>query len=80
MFLFYVLSVTLFLSSVSTCVCVIFNPAGTFCTIATYLFYALVLSLLMTSLSIPLVVFYFDNQVLPESQKVVVGGDEKLIP
>ena len=34
----------------------------------------------MTFLSIPLVVVYFDNQVLPESQKVVVGGDEKLIP
>lgn len=78
MFLFYVLSVTLCLSSVSTCACVIFNPVGTFRTIANYVFYALSLSLLLTFLSIALIVVYFDIRALPEPQTIVQVGDEKL--
>ena len=77
MFLFYVLSITLCLSSVSTCVCVIFNPIGTFLTITGYLFYALVLSLLLTFLSIPLIGLYFDSEDSPESQKHTAVGKEK---
>ena len=74
MFLFYVLSITLCLSSVSTCVCVIFNPIGTFRTIATYLFYALILSILLTSLSIAPITLYFDNRVSePESLRFSDG-------
>ena len=79
MFLFYVLSITLCLSSVSTCVCVIFNPIGTFLTITGYLFYALVLSLLLTFLSIPLIGLYFDSEDSPESQKHTEVGKEKPI-
>ena len=81
MFLFYVLSVTLCLSSVSTCVCVIFDPVGTFRTIANYLFYALVSSLSLTSLVIVLIGFYFDDdQALPETRRIVETGDEELDP
>ena len=79
MFLFYVLSITLCLSSVSTCVCVIFNPVGTFLTLTGYLFYALVLSLLLTFLSIPLIGLYFDSEDSPESQKHTEAGKEKPI-
>lgn len=79
MFLFYVLSVTLCLSSVSTCACVIFNPVGTFRTIANYLSYTLGLSLLLTFLSIPLIVVYFDIRASPEPQAMVQVGDEKLM-
>ena len=68
MFLFYVLSITLCLSSISTCVCVIFNPVGTLLTITGYLFYALVSSLLLTFLSIPLIALYFDNEAEHEGQ------------
>lgn len=80
MFLLYVLSVTLCLSSASTCACVIFNPVGTFRTIANYIFYALGLSLLLTFLSIPLIVVYFDIRASPEPQTVVQVGDEKQMP
>lgn len=79
MFLFYVLSVNLCLSSVSTCACVIFNPVGTFRTIANYLFYALGLSLLLTFLSIPLIVFHFDIRASPEPRTIVPVSDEKLM-
>ena len=80
MFLFYVLSITLCLSSVSTCVCVIFNPVGTFLTIAGYLFYALVSSLLLALLSIPLVALYFDNEASPESRQNTEPGKQKPTP
>ena len=79
MFLFYVLSVTLCLSSVSTCACAIFNPVGTFRTFALYLFYTLVLSLLLTSISIALIGVYFDNPDSPESQTIVKVGDEVVL-
>ncbi|CAD6580004.1 MAG: hypothetical protein ASARMPREDX12_009433 [Alectoria sarmentosa] len=69
MFLFYVLSVSLCLSSFSTCVCVVFNPVGTFRTIANYLFYALGLSVLLTFLFVALTGVYFDALASPESTK-----------
>ena len=81
MFLFYVLSITLCLSSVSTCVCVIFDPVGTFRTIANYLFYALVSSFSLTSLIIVLIGVYFDgDQALPETRKIVGSSDKELDP
>lgn len=77
MFLFYVLSITLCLSSVSTCVCIIFNPVGAFLTITGYIFYALVLSLLLTFLTIPFIGLYFDNPA--ESRKTTDFGQKKPI-
>ncbi|KAL9136094.1 MAG: hypothetical protein Q9175_002699 [Cornicularia normoerica] len=76
MFLFYILSISLCLSSFSTCVCVIFNPVGTFRTIANYLFYALGLSILLTFLFVARICIYFDNQASPQSQTIpkVVDG------
>lgn len=81
MFLFYVLSITLCLSSVSTCVCVIFDPVGTFRTIANYLFYALVSSFSLTALAVVLIAFYsHDDQPLPETLRIVGSGDKELDP
>lgn len=75
MFLFYVLSINLCLSSVSTCICVIFNPVGTFRTIANYILYALGLSILLTYLFVPLTSICFDDPVLPQSPELVESGD-----
>ena len=80
MFLFYVLSVNLCLSSVSTCVCVIFDPVGTFRTIANYLFYALVSSFSLSCLVIVLIAFFYDDQALPETRWIAGNGDGKLDP
>ena len=66
MFLFYVLGITLCLSRVSTCVCVIFNP--------------IVLSLLLTFLTVPLIGLYFDSLAEPKSQTPTEVGKEKPIP
>ena len=75
MFLFYVLSVSLCLSSFSTCICVIFNPVGTFRTVANYLFYALGFSVLLTFLFVALTV-YFDTQASLEEQRIREIVDE----
>lgn len=79
MFLFYVLSVSLCLSSFSTCICVIFDPVGTFCTIANYLFYALGSSILLAFLFIALTGVCFDSQNSPESQRIQEIVDETLL-
>lgn len=79
MFLFYVLSVSLCLSSFSTCVCVIFNPVGTFRTVANYLFYALGLGLLLTFLFVALIGAYSNTQVSPEEQAMEEIVDETLV-
>ena len=78
-FLFYVLSISLCLSSFTTCVCVIFNPLGTFRTIARYFFYALSLSVLSTFLFVCLTGVCFDNQPPPESQETHRTCDETVI-
>ncbi|CAF9936838.1 hypothetical protein IMSHALPRED_010921 [Imshaugia aleurites] len=78
MFIFYVLSVSLCLSSFSTCVCVIFNPVGTFRTIANYISYALGLSVLLTFLLVTLTGVYFDDQASAESQGTRELVDEML--
>ncbi len=80
MFLFYVLSISLCLSSFTTCVCVIFNPLDTFRTIARYFYYALGLSVLSTFLFISLTGFCFDDHPPPESQGTNGTGDETAIP
>ena len=67
MFLFYVLSVTLCLSSVSTCVCVIFNPVGTFVTITNYLAYVLMLAGFLTISFVGLLALGFDDKNSRES-------------
>lgn len=79
MFLFYILSVTLCLSSFSTCVCVIFSPIGTFRAIANYLFYALGLTVLSNFLLAALFGVYFDNPTSPESQRMHQIKGETLI-
>lgn len=79
MFLFYILSVTLCLSSFSTCVCVIFSPIGTFRAIANYLFYALGLTVLSTFLLAALFGVYFGNPTSPESQRMNQIEGETLI-
>ena len=78
-FLFYVLTVSLCLSSVSTCLCVIFNPLSTFRTIANYLFYALGFSVLLTLLFVALICVGFIDRALPESKKPTDVGDEKRV-
>lgn len=80
MFLFYILSVSLCLSSFSTCICVIFNPVGTIRTITNYLFYALGLSILLTLLFVALTGVCFDNEASPESQSVQEIVGETLVP
>ena len=80
MFLFYVLSVTLCLSSFSTCVCVIFDPVGTFRTITNYFLYALGLGILLTFLFVGLTGVCFDEQAPPESQGISEIVDEMPIP
>ena len=77
MFVFYVLSVTLCLSSISTCVCVIFDPVGTLRTIATYLFYALGMSILLTVSFVALIGVYLDDQAVQEPRRNGNIGDEK---
>ena len=79
MFLFYVLTVSICLSSVSTCVCVIFNPLSTFRTIANYLFYALGFSVLLTLLFVALICVGFIGRALPGSKKATDVGDEKRV-
>ncbi|KAL9064411.1 MAG: hypothetical protein Q9161_008888 [Pseudevernia consocians] len=80
MFLFYVLSVTLCLSSFSTCVCVIFDPVGTFRTITNYFLYALGLGILLTFLFVGLTGVCFDEQAPPESQGISEIVDEMPVP
>ncbi len=80
MFLFYVLSISLCLSSFTTCVCVIFNPLGTFGTITRYFLYVLGLSVLLTFLFIGLTGFCFDDHPPPGSQETHGTGDETAIP
>lgn len=78
MFLFYVLSVSLCLSSFSTCISVIFNPVGTFRTVANYLLYALGFSVLLNFLFVALAGVYFDTQASPEEQGIREIVDETL--
>lgn len=67
MFLFYILSISLCLSSISTCICVIFNPVGFFRTIANYILYALCLSIFLTFLFVGRLGFHFDDLTSRES-------------
>ena len=67
MFLFYILSISLCLSSVSTCICVIFNPVGFFRTIANYILYALGLSIFLTFLFVGRLGYDFDDLTSRES-------------
>ena len=83
MFLFYILSVTLCLSSVSTCICVIFNPVGTFRTIANYILCALVLSIFLTFLFVGRLGLHFDDltsreSTSPRSTETLNVVDEKV--
>ena len=83
MFLFYILSVSLCLSSVSTCICVIFNPVGTFRTIANYILYALVLSIFLTFLFVGRLGLHFDDltsreSTSPRSTETLNVVDEKV--
>ena len=67
MFLFYILSISLCLSSVSTCICVIFNPVGFFRTIANYILHALGLSIFLTFLFVGRLGYDFDDLTSRES-------------
>ncbi|KAM0793923.1 hypothetical protein BDR22DRAFT_895654 [Usnea florida] len=67
MFLFYILSISLCLSSISTCICVIFNPVGFFRTIANYILYALGLSIFLTFLFVGRLGYDFDDLTSHES-------------
>ena len=77
MFLFYILSVSLCLSSVSTCICVIFNPVGFIRTIANYILYALGLSIFLTFLFVGRLGLYFDDLTSRESTDTLSVVEEK---
>ena len=83
MFLFYILSISLCLSSVSTCICVIFNPLGFFRTIANYILCMLGLSIFLTFLFVGRLGLYFDDltsreSTSPESTETLNVVDEKV--
>ena len=78
MFLFYILSISLCLSSVSTCICVIFNPVGFFHTIANYILCALGLSIFLTFLFVGRLGLHFDDLTARESTETLNVGDEKV--
>ena len=70
MFLFYILSISLCLSSVSTCICVLFNPVGFFRTIANYILCALGLSIFLTFLFVGRLGHHFDDLTSRESSSL----------
>ena len=83
MFLFYILSISLCLSSVSTCICVIFNPVGFFRTIANYILCALGLSIFLTFLFVGRLGLHFDDltsrdSTAPKSTETLNVVDEKV--
>lgn len=78
MFLFYILGISLCLSSVSTCICVIFNPVGFFRTIANYILCALGICIFLTFLFVGRLGLYFDDLTSRESTKTLNVVDEKV--
>ena len=77
MSLFYILGISLCLSSVSTCICVLFNPVGFFRTIANYILCALGICIFLTFLFVGRLGLYFDDLTSRESTETLNVVDGK---